>query len=241
MSLSLQDRVCLVTGAAQGIGAAVARGFLARGATVIAADIRPPEIEGVLNLIWDVTDPDRAGTVVAEIVDRFGRLDALVANAGTYPRDKWDEITPERWRQILQINLDGAWYACQAAAKPMTSASYGKIVTVSSIEVRLGVPVHAHYDAAKAGVIGLTRSLARALGPRGVRVNCLMPGAVLTEGELRQFPDQEDAKRFCGERQCLPERLLPEAVEPAFAFLCSSESDAITGQVLNVDHGWIHY
>lgn len=241
MLANLEDRVCVVTGAGQGIGAVVARGFLARGARVIATDLAAPQIEGALNLAWDVGQPERAGAVIDEVLDRFGRIDALVANAGIYPREAWDQITPDKWSHVLKVNLDGAWYACQAAAKPMSAAGYGKIVTVSSIEVRLGVAVHAHYDAAKAGVIGMTRSLARALGPKGVRVNCLMPGAVLTEGELRQFPDQENVGKYCAEHQCLPGRLLPESIEPAFAFLSSAESDAITGQVLNVDHGWIHY
>jgi 3-oxoacyl-[acyl-carrier protein] reductase len=161
--------------------------------------------------------------------------------AGWYPRHDWQEITDEVWREVLAVNLDGAWQACRAAAVPMTQQGYGKIVTVSSIEVKLGVGVHAHYDAAKAGLHGLTRSLARALGPSGVRVNCLMPGAVRTETEVHQFPDQDAVAKICAERQCLPERLLPEMIEPSFAFLCAAESDAITGQVLCVDHGFIHY
>jgi 3-oxoacyl-[acyl-carrier protein] reductase len=101
--------------------------------------------------------------------------------------------------------------------------------------------VHVHYDAAKAGVIGLTRSLARALGGHGVRVNTIMPGAVRTEEELRQFPDQRAVAARMDELQSLPGRILPEHVEPAFAFLASAESDAITGQVLCVDHGWVMY
>lgn len=219
MAIDLTDKVCLITGAAQGIGAALVLGFARRGATVIATDIAAPQHDAaVLNLAWDVTDEARAEEVVKTVVQRFGRLDVLVANAGAYPRENWDEISSARWREILAINLDGAWHACRAAARPMTAQGYGKIVTVSSIEVSLGVAVHAHYDAAKAGVLGLTRSLARALGPGGVRVNCLMPGAVLTEGEIKLFPDLDATDAACAGAQCLPARLTPEMTEPAFAF-----------------------
>ncbi len=242
MAIDLSGRVCLITGAGQGIGAAIAQGFTARGATVVATDLEPPTLkDSALNLAWDVTQPERANAVVAEVLAAFGRLDVLVANAGYFPRQDWDQILFPDWQKVLAVNLDGVWHAAQAAAGPMCAQGYGKIVTVSSIETRLGVPVHAHYDAAKAGVIGLTRSLARALGPSGVRVNCLMPGAILTPSELLQFPDQEATAKLCAERQCLPARLVPEDIEPAFAFLSSAESDAITGQVLCADAGFIHY
>lgn len=242
MPIDLKERVCLITGAAQGLGAAIAEGFIKRGAVVIATDLDAPQLENAaLNLAWDVSQESRAREVVEEVLARFGRLDCLVANAGIFPRDSWDEIDDAAWRKVLGVNLDGAWHGCRESAKPMRTQGYGKIVTVSSIEVRLGVAVHAHYDAAKAGVIGLTRSLARALGPDGIRVNCLMPGAIQTPSEIIQFPDQEAVAKICTERQCLPHRITPEMIEPAFAFLCSAESDAITGQVLCADGGFIHY
>lgn len=242
MTLSLENRVCVITGASQGIGESVARGFAKRGATVIATSLELPDIEtAAMNLAWDVSDPAAASRVMEQVVERFGKVDALVANAGIYPRQPWHEITDDDWRKVLAVNLDGTWHAAKSAAKYMSKQGYGKIVTVSSIEVALGVPLHAHYDASKAGVIGLTRSLARALGPSGVRVNSLMPGAIRTPTELIQFPDQEAATKLMAARQCVPARLDPDDIEPSFAFLCASESDAITGQVICVDNGLIHW
>lgn len=242
MAIDLTDRVCIITGAGRGIGAGVARGFAQRGAHVIATDLKQPAIDqAAMNLTWDVAESAQAHRVVAQVLERFGRVDCLVANAGIYPQQPWHDISDDDWRKVLAVNLDGTWHAARAVAAPMTERGYGKIVTVTSVEVQMGVAVHAHYDAAKAGIIGLTRSLARALGPAGVRVNAIMPGAILTEGELEQFHDQTKAARTLAERQCIPDRILPDMIEPSFAFLCSAESDAVTSQVLCVDHGLVNY
>ena len=242
MTLSLQNRVCIITGASQGIGESVARGFAKRGATVIATSLEKPNIDvAAMNLVWDVSDPKAATQVVDQVVERYGKVDALVANAGIYPRQNWHEITDDDWRKVLAVNLDGTWHAAKAVAKHMTKQGYGKIVTVTSVEVALGIAMHAHYDAAKAGIIGLTRSLARALGPDGIRVNALMPGAIRTPTELVQYPDQKAADKRIGERQCLSGRIESDDIEPCFAFLCASESDIITGQVICADHGLIHW
>jgi len=227
MAIDLTDRVCVITGAAEGIGEALAIGFAKRGAIVVATDIKPRELPGVaMTLPWDVTDPAAASTVMASVVERFGRVDAFVANAGIFPRREWDQITPEQWRQMHAINLDGAWWGCQAAAKMMSPRGYG-----------MGATSLPHYVSSKAGVIGMTHSLARAVGPNGVRVNCVMPGAIRCASELRLFPDQEGILKAVNKMQAIPGRIEPEGIEPTFAFLCASESDAITGQVIAVDQG----
>ena len=233
MAIDLSGKVCVISGAGQGIGRAVAEGFARRGALVVATSRRLPEVpEAALQLEWEVSDANRATEIMQEVAERFGRIDAFVANAALMPRETWDEVSPQSWREVLTANLDGAWHGAQAAARYMTQAGGGKIVFVSSVEFELGVALHCHYDASKAALIGLTRSLARAVGPHGVRVNCVMPGAVQTPSEQRQFPDQEALARWCDERQCIAGRVQPEEIEPVFAFLCSDESNSITGQAL---------
>lgn len=240
--ISLQGRVCVVTGAGRGIGRAVAEGFVKRGAIVVATDLQAPQVVGChLHLAWDVAQPEAAERVLQRVAEQFGRIDVLVANAGIYPRQPWDEISLDDWEGVRSINLDGAWYGARAAAKIMQRQGYGKIVLVSSIEVEFGTDVHIHYTTSKAAIIGLTRSLARALGRNGVRVNAIMPGAVRTEGERELVADEGLVARKVAKKQCLPDRVSPEQVEPSFAFLCSEESDAVTGQVLCVDNGFVHY
>lgn len=245
MPIDLTDRVCLITGADQGIGAAVARGFVARGAVVVATDLEPPDParcgDVALSLAWDVADPEAARSVIAEVSAKLGRLDAFVANAGIYPQHDWDELTLEKWRREMSIDLDGVWFGMDAALRPMAEQGYGKIVAVSSVQVRRGPVNHIPYTTAKAGLLGLVRSMARAVGPKGVRINAILPGAVRTETEIELYPDQEALAAKLAGQQCLPARLMPEGIEPTFAFLCAAESDAITGQAICVDHGLTHW
>ena len=242
MSIDLSQRVCVITGADRGIGRALVRGFARRGALAVATDIEPPTIpEAAASLAYDVTEPDRAKVVMDEIGSRFGHIDAFVANAGVYPRAPWNQLTPTQWRRVLSVNLDGAWFGAQAAARHMVLRGYGKIVLVTSTQVQTGFAECAHYNAAKAGIIGLTRALARALGEHRIRVNAVMPGAVRTETELHMLPDQDQVAKTLDAAQAIKGRIEPEMIEPVFAYLCSEESDVMTGQVLYADHGWHCY
>jgi 3-oxoacyl-[acyl-carrier protein] reductase len=244
MAIELTDLVCVVTGAGEGVGRGLVHGFLKRGAKVVAGVRNLEKSAGAVAPAWavqlDVTKADEVRRAVDDIIARHGRIDVWINNAGIYPRQPADEMTFADWRKILDTNLDGAWRCCEAVMPHLKRQQGGVIINVGSIQLRLGTGRLVHYLASKGGLVGLTRGLARDLGPHGIRANCVHLGAVLTEGELRLFPDQEAVRRLLEEKQALRGRLTPETVEPVFAFLASADSQDITGQCLTVDRGWTH-
>ena len=244
MPIDLTGKIILVTGADEGLGRGLVEGFAERGARVVAGlrDLQSaaPLPPGVLPVAMDVTNAAQVQSAVAQAVEKFGRLDALVNNAGIYPRQFATEISFKDWRRILDVNLDGAWRCCAAAMPQFEKQNSGVIVNVGSIEVRTGAATHAHYQASKAALIGLTRSLARDLGKFNVRVNCIHPGAIETEGERRLVPDAVGVLQRVNEKQCITGRQTPRTIEPVFAFLISDESGDITGQCITADRGWTH-
>ena len=241
MSIDLTGKVCLVTGADEGIGRGIVAGFLGRGARVAAgclhADARRAELAPALALQMDVTQADQVAAAIAATVAEYGRLDVLINNAGIFPRMPADEMTYADWRQVMDVNLDGTWRCCEAAI-PHLKASRGCIINVGSITLKSKVRDLSHYRASKGAILGLTRSLALDLGTYGVRVNCIHPGAVQTEGERRETPDAEEVARVVNELQVISGRITPESIEPTFAFFASELSRDITGQSLTVDRGW---
>ena len=244
MAIDLNNLVCLITGAGGGIGRGVVHGFLKRGAKV-AGGVRDLDksakfVEPALPLQMDVTHSDQVNAAVARTIKEFGRIDVLVNNAGVYPRQPADEMEFEDWRRVVDLNLDGHWRSCQAVIPQMKAQKSGCIINTGSIVYQVGMAHLAHYTASKGGVVGLTRGLARDLGPHGIRVNCVHPGAVLTERELELFPDQDALLEKLNEYQCMEGRLTPETCEPVYAFLASQESRDVTGQCITVDRGWAH-
>ncbi len=244
MAIDLTDKVCLITGADEGIGFGLVKGFAKRGARVAAglldADSSAERIAPALALQMDVTQQAQIDAAVAQVVAKFGRIDVLVNNAGTYPRQAIDEMSFADWAAMRDVNLDGTWRCCLAVIPHMKKQGSGVVINTGSITLRWGPPELAHYQSTKGGIVGLTRGMARDLGRYGVRVNCLHYGAVQTEGEMR-LRDADD-RNLAGieARQCLPGRLTPETVEPTVAFFASDESGDVTGQCLTVDRGWMH-
>ncbi len=251
--MRLAGRVALVTGGSRGIGAAVCRAYGREGARVVVnyqraaeqayqvvSDIQAAGGEAIA-VQADVAQAADVSRMVATARAEFGPIDILVANAAVYPRAPWDQLDEAQWDRVMAVNLKGAMLCAQQVCPDMRARGYGKIITVSSVTAELGWGPYLHYVTTKAGLIGFTRSLAREVGKAGIRVNCIMPGAIQTEQELADFPDQAELAAFLAERQCLPQRGVPEDMVGAFLFLASAESDFITGQLLNVDGGWVHY
>jgi|UniRef100_UPI00404B6B3F NAD(P)-dependent dehydrogenase (short-subunit alcohol dehydrogenase family) len=244
MAIDLTGKVCLITGADEGIGQGVLQGFLKRGAKVAGGLLNPDKFAArcapAFTVAMDVTKPEQIEAAVAQVVAHFGRIDVLVNNAGIYPRCPADEMTYADFEKVRQVNLDGTWRCCLAVIPHFKKQGSGIIINTGSITLRAGLANLSHYESTKGAIVGITRGLARDLGKFGVRVNCLHLGAVKTEGELRLGSNQEALIKTLEDKQSLSGRLTPETVEPSFAFFASNESGDITGQCLTVDRGWVH-
>jgi 3-oxoacyl-[acyl-carrier protein] reductase len=241
----LSGKVALVTGAQRGIGAEVARLLAAAGAHVIVGYVVEPERAGQLckeinaaggkafSTCFDVTDSLAVTKAFEQIAELYGRLDILVNNAGRRVDNLALKMSDEQWRQSLAVNLDGVFYCCRAALALMRKTG-GSIVNVSSIAAFTGSLGQANYAAAKAGVVGLTRSLAVEYGSRGIRVNCVVPGIIETEmtADLKpafrtELLERIPLKRF-GE---------PADVAQAVLFLASEAAAYISGVTLHINGG----
>jgi NAD(P)-dependent dehydrogenase (short-subunit alcohol dehydrogenase family) len=247
---SLAGRVVLITGGGSGIGAAMVEAFALQGARVAFFDIAAECSEGLvarltaqgvqapLFVCCDVTDSSALRDAVATVERTLGTVRVLVNNAANDERRGFAEVTPEFWDQQLAVNLRQQFFAIQAVAPGMAAAGGGSVINLSSIAWMIpttGAPV---YVTAKAGVVGMTRTLAHELGPQGIRVNCVLPGWIMTERQRRLWLDAE-AEREIFSRQCLKRLLVPEDVARLVLFLAADDSGAITNQSYVVDGGWV--
>ncbi len=250
----IKDKVAIVTGAAAGIGAGVAGLFAENGAHVFLADLDGAQVKKVaaaLNSKGEAKGGSAFGfeahagrrhdmaKVVEDAISRFGRIDILINNAGIYPRQPFLEMTEEHWDTMHDINLKSVFHCTKLVMPHMVKQRSGAIVNISSVTFFTGLENLTHYVASKGAIIGFTRSLAREMGVHNVRVNCITPGAIETEGERKLMSTKESDKFM--DRQSLKRRIGPLDVARVCLFLSTELSDAMTGQTLNVDGGWIMY
>ena len=180
--------------------------------------------------------------MVVRAREAFGDVDVLVANAAYSKRCAWNEISVEQWERTMAVNLRGTFLCSKAVHPGMLRKARGSIITVTSVTVDLGMAGSLDYVASKAGIIGLTRALAREVGSDGIRVNSVMPGAIRTEHEVElETADEDELARLMAERQSLPQRGYAEDLAGTFVYLASDDSAFVTGQVVAVDGGWIHH
>ncbi len=247
---SLRDQLVLITGGALGIGASLVEHFAAQGSQVafldidrksgekLAAELSAKSAHPTAFLRCDLTEIAQLRTAITEVETRYGAIRVLVNNAGNDTRHSVSEVTPEDWDRMIAVNLRHQFFAAQAVIPAMKKAGQGSIINMSSISWIIpstGLPV---YVTAKAAIVGLTRTLAHELGPHNIRVNCVLPGAILTERQ-KQLWFTEEYQAEILRNQALKKMILPEEVARLVLFLAADDSSAVTNQSYVVDGGWV--
>lgn len=247
----LKDRVIIVTGGAQGIGLAYCRGLASEGARVVVADIDQASAEtavqslgekgaDALAVTTDVSNPEDTEHMAKATLERFGRIDGLINNAAVFQRPAmsrvpFDQIPVDEWDSLMAVNLRGVFLCCRAVAPQMKEQQSGKIVNISSGTVFFGSTNLLHYVTSKAGIIGLTRGLARELGEYNINVNAIAPGLTVSMDEMPEVRSELNQQRI--QARALKRAEVPEDLVGAAVFLCSQDSDFMTGQTMVVDGG----
>ena len=247
----LDGRVAIVTGAAQGIGAAYARRFAEEGAKVAICDVK--DCTNVVNTIAqsggealgmevDVSDESAVAGFVAQTVERFGRVDVMVPNAAifaTLDRRSFLDIGVEEWDRVMAVNVRGTFVCIKAVVPQMKEQGYGKIVNISSATVQVGVPWMLHYVSSKGAVDAMTRAAARELGDFGIRVNSIAPGFTMSEQIESQREDLQFNIDMNLAGRAFKRDEMPDDLMGTMVFLASAESDFMSGQTVVVDGGLV--
>lgn len=244
--MNLQDQAGIVTGGGRGIGRAICLSLAAQGCRVVVVDRDGALAAETTELVreyggdaaalqGDVVDPSLSEAAVREAVQRWGRLDLLVNNVGVFPEAPFLEMSLDLWHASFEVNLTSFFLFSQQAAREMVKRGAGSIVNISSLDARNGVMNFASYAAAKAGVLGLTHTLALELGSRGVRVNAICPGIIESDMTRARIAANRD-----GYLSKIPLGRIgrPEDIAEVVSFLCSPGASYITGQAINVNGGW---
>jgi 3-oxoacyl-[acyl-carrier protein] reductase len=244
--MELKDLVAVVTGAGKGIGKAIAEKFFVEGARIAIWDIDLPLAKSVaasldssgqktMAIKVDITNETEVTKAVSEVISKFNRIDILVNNAGISRHKPIEEMTLEIFESVMKVNLTGTFLCCRAVTPIMKKQGRGKIINIASLGGRTGRPgVGVNYAASKAGVIGLTQTLARELGPSGIYANAIAPGPILTE-QTKQYPVEVFATWNVG--RAIKKDGLPEDVADTAIFLASSRSDWVTGVTIDLNGG----
>jgi len=247
---SLEDRVVVVTGGSSGIGEAIVEAFAMQNALVVFLDIQDDASERLIQRLelaglkapvfyhCDLTDIDALQKTASDLLVKFPRVDVLVNNAGNDTRHSMEEVTSDYWDQSMAVNLKHYFFTMQALVPAMRSAGRGSIINMGSVSWIISTPDLPVCVTAKAAIVGMSRTFARQLGGDNIRVNCVMPGAVLTERQKQLwFTDAYKARILAN--QSLKRMILPEEVARLVVFLASDDSSAITNQSYVIDGGWV--
>jgi 3-oxoacyl-[acyl-carrier protein] reductase len=245
---SLEGRVAVVTGGGGGLAEGICATLATSGAAVAAVDQSLEKAARVAELAVssgtrcialeaDVSDKASVQEMTERVSSELGGIDVLVNNAAIYPLRPWTEIEEEEWDRVMAVNLKGYFLCARAAYPHMRERGHGRIINVASITFFIGWSGFLDYVSSKGAIIGLTRTLAREVGPDGITVNAISPGAFPTDAE-RVHPDQEALNRHILEQQSLKRRGTPQDVGNLAAFLASDAASFITGQTIMIDGGW---
>ncbi len=241
----MQGKVAIVTGAAQGIGRAIAEGLSAAGARIVVADLQGAEEAAAafpdgVGVTVDVANEDDVRRLVDEVVERCGTIDILVNNAGLYASLEmrpFEEIPLDEWRKVMDVNVASMFLTCRAVVPVMREHGGGKVVNISSGTPFRGVPFLLHYVTSKGAIVAFTRALAKELGKDRVLVNCVAPGFTMSAGVEAHPEVIEKLRDVSVSARTLQRDQVPDDVVGAVVFLCGPGSDFITGQSIVIDGG----